>query len=66
MDLYRVGPPYPGVPRPQIQPTFDHKYSEKKIPEIPKKQSLNWPHAGNYLYSICIAFTAISMPFTLY
>ena len=49
----KIGPPYPQVSHPQIQPTSDRKYSEKKNPESSKKQNLNFQAPA----TIYIAFT---------
>ena len=43
-----VGPPYPWIPHPWIQPTVDQKYVGKKnSSKFQKKQNLNLPHADN-------------------
>ena len=63
--IYTVGPPYPLVPHPWIQPTTDRKYL-KKIPESSMKQNSNLLYTGNYLHSIYIVFTTIYIAFTLY
>ena len=46
---------------PGIQPNLDQKYSKKKkIQKVPKKQNLNFPRAGNYLYSVYIVLGIVS------
>ena len=52
--------PYPLVPHLWSQPTADQKYF-KKIPEGPQKQNLNLLCASNYLRSIYIVFTTVSI-----
>ena len=41
--LTTVGPLYPQILHPWIQPTEDGKYLEEKFEKVPKKQSLNLP-----------------------
>ena len=48
-----------GFNQPQIENNFT------KIPESYRKQSLNLPHAGDYLHNIYIVFTTIYVVFTL-
>ena len=64
--LVTFGTPYPWVPHPGNQPTTNQiENIWKKIPESPKKQTLN-SCKGNYLHIIYIVFTTIYIAFTLY
>ena len=53
-------PSVSAVLRPEIQPPTDQKYSGKKNLESSKKQNLNLPCAGHYLYNIYIVLGSVN------
>ena len=64
--IITASPPRPWVLYLWIQPTADGKYFSFLISESSKKQNMNFPCTGNYLYQAYIIFTTVYTAFALF
>ena len=63
--VYTVGPRYPWLPRPGIQPTMDQKYSGKNFRKFPKVKLIRHAPATVYI-EFTLYLQLFFITFTLY